>query len=119
MSTVETRPTDTPADLEAIDADELPVGSSLGRFVVLRLAGSGAMGDVYEARDPELGRSVALKVLAKVHGKHEARLVREARALAQLSHPNVVGIHEAGVADGRVFIAMEFVDGQTLGDLLR
>src|SRR5262245_53722464 len=100
--------------LEAVDA-----GERLGRFIVLRPLGAGGMGEVYEARDPELERSVALKVLRADRGEDGAmRLVREAQALAQLQHPNVVSVHEVGVAGGRVFIAMEYVDGQTLDDVL-
>src|SRR5690349_12203157 len=68
------------------------------------------MGAVYEAQDPQLSRRVAIKVLASSTGS-SARLAREARALAQLQHPNVVAIHEVGVADGQRFLAMELVDG--------
>src|SRR5262245_56294549 len=78
------------------------------------------MGAVYEARDPDLGRSVALKVLHRGGGERsELRLVREAQALAQLAHPNVVSVHDVGVDEGRIFIAMEYVDGRTLDEELR
>jgi tetratricopeptide (TPR) repeat protein len=96
----------------------LPRGMNVGRYVILSLVGRGGMGEVYAAYDPELDRKVALKLL---HGgglasdsQGRARLLREAKAIAKLSHPNVVVVHDAGTIDDRVFIAMEFVDGQTL-----
>src|SRR5262245_37202250 len=76
------------------------------------------MGEVYEARDPRLRRSVALKLLKPdAFDRAESgrqRLVREALALAKLSHPNIVTIYEIGAVDGEQFLAMEFVDGMTL-----
>jgi len=103
-------------------SEPLVAGMHLGRFVVTRTLGEGGMGVVYEARDPDLGRSVALKVLrakaAEPDGIQELRLMREARILAQLAHPNVITVHEIGVAEHQVFIAMELVQGETLGDHL-
>ena len=91
----------------------------VGRFEILERIGSGAMGVVYQARDPELDRIVALKLLHPSTSDHavDARtkmLLREARAMAKLAHPNVVTVHEVGTFEGRVFIAMERVDGGTL-----
>lgn len=91
---------------------------TLGRYTLGRPLGEGAMGVVYEAQDPELERTVALKVL---RGKHadaaaQARLIREAKSLAKLNHPNVLTVHEVGTVDGQVFIAMEFVDGIDLAE---
>lgn len=87
----------------------------LDRFVLLDRLGQGGSGVVYSAYDPELDRRVALKLLRSGHGRRaRERLLREARALARLSHPNVVPIHDVGTLDGRVFIVMEFVMGQTL-----
>ncbi len=87
----------------------------LGRFLVVGHIGSGAMGTVHRAYDPQLDRSVALKVLQPQAGDADSsaglRLEREARTLAKLSHPNVVTVHEVGSADGQVFVAMEMVDG--------
>ena len=103
-------------------AVELIPGTRLGRYVLEALVGEGAMGQVWRARDPQLDRAVAIKV---VHPAVAAspdggpRLLREARAMAKLSHPNVVAVHDAGDADGRLFIAMELVDGVSLGDWLR
>ncbi len=99
------------------DDGELRRGAILGRFLVVDRLGAGAMGVVYSAHDPELDRRVALKVLQPSAGLDDTgrvRLLREAQALAKLAHPNVVAIHDVGVRDERVWIAMEFVRGQTL-----
>jgi len=97
---------------------ELPRGSQVGRYVVLSRLGAGAMGLVVAAYDPELDRKVALKLLhpredRRAHLGHR-RLLAEAQALARLSDPNVVTVHDVGLHEGRVFVAMEFVAGQTL-----
>ncbi|MBK7825056.1 serine/threonine-protein kinase [Nannocystis sp.] len=94
-------------------------GADIGRFTLLGKLGSGGMGVVYAAHDPELDRKVALKVLLPVrdggpNAAGRARLLREAQALARLSHPNVVAVHDVGTFEGDVWIAMEFVAGQTL-----
>jgi tetratricopeptide (TPR) repeat protein len=97
----------------------------VGRYVILDCIGSGGMGVVYAAYDPELDRKVAIKLLrselggAPAGGDARTRLLREAQALARLSHPNVIGIHDVGTLEDRIFIAMEHVDGVTLGDWLR
>jgi len=93
----------------------LAPGERVGRFVIARLIGAGGMGAVYEALDPELDRQVAIKVLrSEADALGGLRLVREAQALAQLSHPNVVAVHDVGVSDGRIYLAMERIDGDTL-----
>jgi tetratricopeptide (TPR) repeat protein len=99
---------------------ELRAGDSIARYTVLRQLGAGGMGVVYEARDPELGRSVAVKVLPAGTRSSvvKLRLTREAQALAQLQHPNVVAVHDVGIAGERLFLAMELVDGKTLGEHL-
>ncbi|MEM9453089.1 MAG: tetratricopeptide repeat protein [Myxococcota bacterium] len=105
----------------------LPQGAKLGRYVVIDKVGAGGMGVVYAAYDPELDRKVALKVLrrgALASGrssgdKQRDRLMREAQAMAKLSHPNVITVHDVGTFEGQVFLAMEFIDGQTLGDWIR
>ncbi|HVV82945.1 MAG TPA: serine/threonine-protein kinase, partial [Kofleriaceae bacterium] len=96
----------------------LVAGDQVGRYVIERQVGAGGMGEVYAARDPQLDRRVAIKVLRPVHraAASAARLLREAQALARLDHPNVVAIHDVGEADGRVFLAMHFVEGATLGE---
>ncbi len=89
----------------------------VGRFLVIRTLGAGGMGVVAEAYDPELDRRVALKLLKSDHARldSQTRLLREAQAMARLSHPNVVQVYDVGVVDDQVFIAMELVRGQTLG----
>jgi tetratricopeptide (TPR) repeat protein/predicted Ser/Thr protein kinase len=85
------------------------------RYEITHELGIGGMGVVYAARDRELGRRVALKILRGDGGSTmEQRLRREAHALAQLAHPNVVAVHDVGAFGDRMFIAMEYVDGETL-----
>jgi serine/threonine protein kinase/tetratricopeptide (TPR) repeat protein len=100
-------------------APELAAGTVVGRYVVLRTLGRGGMGVVYEAHDPELNRHVALKLIDKRSEDGRDRLLREAQALAKLSHPNVVAIHDVGTHQDTVFLAMELVKGQTLRKWLR
>lgn len=91
-------------------------GTKVGPYLVLGELGRGGGGIVYGAYHPELNRKVALKLLGRGGGEAaEARLLREAQAMARLSHPNVVGIYDAGVWRGQVYIAMEFIEGETLG----
>jgi len=97
-----------------------PPPVELGRFVILQRIGQGGMGVVYTAYDPELDRKVAVKLLnPSLSGSDRedigrARLLREAQAMARLSHPNVVAIHDVGTHEDQVFIAMELVDGLPL-----
>jgi tRNA A-37 threonylcarbamoyl transferase component Bud32 len=88
----------------------------IGRFAILRKLGQGGMGVVFLAYDEHLDRKLALKLLQRARDPYRsrARLTREAQALARLSHPNVVGIHEIGEHDGQIYIAMEYVRGRTL-----
>ncbi len=92
-------------------------GTLVGRYLALSLIGRGGVGEVYAAYDPELDRRVALKLLHTRRGAESARarLVREARALGKLSHPNVVQVYDVGEHEGDVFLAMELVIGQPLG----
>jgi tetratricopeptide (TPR) repeat protein/predicted Ser/Thr protein kinase len=105
----------------AATAPELASGDRIGRFVLLDQLGAGGMGVVFAARDTDLERKVAIKVLRRGGGQAamRARLLREAQAIARLSHRNVVTVHEVGTiergpAAGQVFLAMELIDGQTL-----
>src|SRR5262245_4403446 len=91
-------------------------GARVGRYILGDVVGRGAMGVVHAARDPELDREVAVKLHAT---SAPERLRREARALARLSHPNVVQVHDVGEHEGRAFVAMELVDGESLRDWLR
>ena len=100
----------------ATDVEDWPRGAAFGRYVLLERLGSGGMGVVLAAYDPELDRRVALKLL---HGGDDETgrmwLLREAQALARLAHPNVVAVHDVGTHERRVWVAMEFVAGRTLG----
>ena len=100
--------------------DHLPPSSFVGRYRIQRILGRGGMGVVYEAWDPRLQRSVALKVLREhVAGRAGARLLVEARAMARLSHPNVCPVFDVGTVDGRHYLAMACVRRGTLVDWLR
>ena len=99
-------------------------GAAVGRYIVLDCIGAGAMGVVYTARDPDLNRKVALKLLranrdAGSSQASRARLLREAQAMARLSHPNVMPVYDVGMVGDEVFLAMELVDGGTLSTWLR
>jgi tRNA A-37 threonylcarbamoyl transferase component Bud32 len=102
--------------------DTSAVPGSLGKYRILREAGRGAMARVFEALDPALERKVALKVVlsspnanAEEAALDEQRFLREARVMANLpKHPNIVSVYEAGVVDGRRYLAMEFVDGLSM-----
>lgn len=125
--------------------DVLERGALVGRYVVVAELGRGGMGTVYAAYDPELDRKVALKLLhsgnppseerAKANvmnalfgdakpdspspparSSEQSRLLREAQAAAKINHPNVVTVHDVGEVGGRIFVAMEYIDGPTLGD---
>ncbi|MBW2460750.1 MAG: protein kinase, partial [Deltaproteobacteria bacterium] len=98
------------------DTADLP--ERVGHYEIRRQLGAGAIGVVYEGWDPRLRRSVAVKMLLSADAKdHQAqRLVREAQALAQLRHPNVVAVYDVGTHEGRVYVVMELVAGETLGD---
>jgi len=106
--------------LSAAGGVELVRGQTIDHFVVLERLGAGGMGVVVAAYDPNLDRRVAIKVLRPDVGEGGSRdrptqrLLREAQAMAKLSHPNVVTVHEVGTVGEGVFVAMEFVEGQTL-----
>ena len=96
-------------------------GELLGRYVALTELGAGAMGVVWAAYDPELDRKLAIKLLKSrtADPRSRARLQREAQALAKLGHPNVVAVYDVGVHRDLLFVAMEHVAGQTLGNWMR
>jgi len=98
------------------------VGRSIGRYEIVELLGAGGMGEVYRAHDTVLDRHVALKVLFPAYPADTGavtHLVREAQSAARLSHPNICTVHEVGSFEGRPFLAMEYVEGQTLAQKLR
>jgi tetratricopeptide (TPR) repeat protein len=112
-----TAPTVDLADPHAgAPAEMLQTGMSFGRYLITGWLGSGGMSMVYRAFDPELDRKVALKVLRSHHTGLDPspRLLREAQAMAQISHPNVIAIYDVGVDGGQLFLAMELVEGTTL-----
>jgi WD40 repeat protein/serine/threonine protein kinase len=96
--------------------DETPTPIKIGRFTIVRELGAGGMGVVYVAYDEQLDRRVAVKLLrgSDTDAEAQLRLQREAQAMARVSHPNVVTVHEVGTFQDQVFVAMEFVDGQDL-----
>jgi serine/threonine protein kinase/tetratricopeptide (TPR) repeat protein len=94
-------------------------GAVVGRFEILRELGRGGFGVVYEARDRELGRQVALKfVRAGLAGADEGRVAREAEAIARLSHPNLITLHDVGRSDGSPYLVFELLRGKTLQERL-
>ncbi len=107
----------------ALFGDE-PTAIKIGRYTLLDRLGAGGMGSVYSAYDDRLERKIAVKLL---HNRGEpgaeevlrARLIREGKAMARLSHPNIVTVHEAGECEGQLFIAMEYVRGESLDRWIR
>ena len=98
------------------------IGREVGPYKIIERLGAGGMGEVYLAQDTRLRRPVALKLLPAYFAADEARLRRfqsEARAASALNHPNILTIHEVGEHAGVYFIATEFIDGKTIGELLR
>jgi tetratricopeptide (TPR) repeat protein/predicted Ser/Thr protein kinase len=106
--------------LVVVVADEPPPQRRLGRYVVLERLGTGGMGAVYLAYDPELDRRVAIKVLRADRARSDRaeinrlRLQQEAKTLARLNHPNIVRVFDVGMVDERMFIAMELLEGESL-----
>src|SRR4051812_35941309 len=92
-----------------------------GRYKIVRKLGAGGMADVYLAEDQELGRRVAIKILNDRHAVDDSfieRFRREAKNAAGLSHPNIVSIYDRGEAEGTYYIAMEYLDGRSLKELI-
>lgn len=116
-ATAPTQDGDVADDLVPDESKVIVRTTRLGRFLLLKEIGAGGMGTVFAAYDEQLDRKVALKLLRKPRlGSERQRLqiLREARAAARISHPNVVAIYEVNEADGLIHIAMEYIDGETL-----
>ena len=114
-----------PSDAAVRRSGHLPPGTTVGRYVVLEAIAEGGMGIVYRALDPELDRAIALKLLRvrpdepAERERQKTRLVREAQAMARLSHPNVIAVHDVGTFEDDIFVAMELAEGCTLSRFLR
>ena len=99
----------------------MPAGHRLGPYEVVAPLGAGGMGEVYRARDVRLDRTVAVKILpAELSGdaRYRQRFEREARAASALSHPHIAHVYDVGEQDGTHFIAMEYVEGENLRELV-
>ena len=97
------------------------ISTTLGHYEVTARLGAGGMGEVYQATDTKLGRSVAIKILPEAFARDAdrvARFDREARLLASLNHPHIAAIHGLEESDGRTFLVMELVEGPTLADAI-
>src|SRR5713226_1585827 len=99
----------------------LSFGTRLGPYEVLALLGAGGMGEVYRARDSQLGRDVAIKVLANLASDPERlrRFEQEARAAAALNHPNILAVYQLGVHQGAPYLVSELLEGETLREQIK
>ncbi len=98
------------------------IGTKLAHYEITSHLGTGGMGEVYQATDSKLGRSVAIKLLPEAFSagcERVARFKREARVLASLNHPNIAVIHGIEESGGRKFLVMELVDGETLAERIK
>src|SRR5262245_467036 len=99
----------------------LGAGARLGSYEIISPLGAGGMGEVYRARDPRLGREVAIKILPsgrEANPVSKARFIQEARAASALNHPNIVTIYDISQADSVDFLVMEYIRGKTLDQLI-
>ena len=110
------------AGMLASEPSEFLAGQKIGRFEILCSLGAGGMGQIYLAHDANLGRKIALKLIAREFATDTRRVHRfeqEARAASALNHPNVCVIHDVGITEtGRHFIAMEYIQGPTLRSII-
>src|SRR5271165_1812776 len=99
----------------------LSPGTKVGPYEIIAPLGAGGMGEVYRARDPQLGRDVAIKVLPSFYSRDPDRLRRfeqEARAAAALNHPNILAVYQFGTYEGAPYLVSELLEGSTLRDAL-
>ena len=96
-----------------------PLPPAIGRYEIRERIGQGGMGALYLALDPAIDRLVALKLLRIDSDEMRARFLREARSAGRLQHPHIVTVYDVGEHDGQPFIAMEYVQGETLGEIIR
>src|SRR5438034_5864228 len=99
----------------------LPTGAKLGPYEIVAPLGAGGMGEVYRATDTRLDRTVAIKILPEtlsLDAQFRERFDREARAISQLSHPNICVLHDVGHQQGIDFLVLEFLEGESLADRL-
>src|SRR2546425_13283538 len=100
----------------------LPPSTRLGPYEIIAPIGAGGMGEVYRARDPRIGRDVAVKVLPSAFSKDPERLRRfeqESRSAGVLNHPNILAIYDVGSHDGVPYVVSELLDGETLRDRIK
>src|SRR5712692_9168998 len=96
-------------------------GTRLGPYEIVSLVGAGGMGEVYKAKDTRLDRTVAIKILPPTLAadpQFRERFDREARTISQLDHPHICALHDVGEQDGRAFLVMQYLEGETLADRL-
>jgi serine/threonine-protein kinase len=108
--------------MASVDTEQLATGTRFGSYVIVRRLGKGSYGSVYEALRQPLNRRVALKLLHRQMTTQEqtvARFIREAELVASLEHPHIVGVFDVGTFEEVPFLAMEFLEGQSLGDRLK
>ncbi len=105
-----------------IEPKKIEAGKSFGHYEIIRQIGVGGMGEVYLAQDKKLDRQVAIKILNEKFSRHESnlqRFIQEAKAASALNHPNILVIHEIGETDEANFIVSEFIEGDTLRDVIK
>ncbi len=105
-----------------IEPKNLAAGTSFGHYEIVKQIGAGGMGEVYLAKDTKLDRKVAVKILNEKFAAHESnlqRFIQEAKAASALNHPNILVIHEIGAADNSNYIVSEFIEGETLREVLK
>jgi len=119
----DTSATASPSEIATNNKQSVEAASprTIGRFAISSRLGAGAFGAVYRAHDPVLDRDIALKILRRsVQGNVQARarFLREPKAAAQLRHPNIVPVHDAGAEGDQYYIASAFIEGTTLAELI-